>query len=67
MLGPMSWLIGKALLPSLTTELSFVSQFKTVGTQNSHGSLGPASGKSAAKLRSETQAKGFPSHLHCGY
>lgn len=30
----MRWLIGKALLPSLTTELSFVSQFKTVVAQN---------------------------------
>lgn len=30
----MRWFIGKALLPSLTTELSFVPQFKTVGAQN---------------------------------
>lgn len=35
MLGPMRWFIDKALLPSLTTELNFVSQFKTVGAQNS--------------------------------
>lgn len=55
----MRWLIGKALLPSLTTELSFVSQFKTGSTKQSHGSLGPTSGKSEAKRRSETRPKAF--------
>ena len=72
MLGPMRWLIDKALLPRLTTELNFVSQFKTVGAQNnvmvSWSQRQESQRQSAgAKCRSETRAKGFPSHLDCGY